>query len=349
MTKRKPKRKPKRAAWSGWNDYRYGSRPVTLPAVGGAAPIFGKKQRKALVDRIMDGMRDWRLTPFENEAPVWQALRSGLCLAGHSWTKADLEALSLVDECLRLMGAKRPDWEQGQPDYALGGDYCAWCQRPLSDDDELTGRARRHCSAECARAALQHRAFRERSHRDAQWAAAYRVVVQAAMGKRRCDTCGKDFYPSIGRLEQRFCSSRCYGATLVTLPMLICAGCGTSFRQTNSHNPSRYCTIDCYNATRAEEKKKSMMRRCEQCGTAFTSRHAARWCSPTCRGAAAQAAPPRTFDRECAWCGAAFTGKDHRAQCCGPRCSAAYSKAKKGILPAKITAPAFDFVFRRAA
>ncbi|OWK20076.1 hypothetical protein AJ88_33085 [Mesorhizobium amorphae CCBAU 01583] len=55
-------------------------------------PIFGADKRKHVVNQMMDVMADWRLSPFEFEGSCRAGLRSALCLAGHSWQRADDEA-----------------------------------------------------------------------------------------------------------------------------------------------------------------------------------------------------------------------------------------------------------------
>ena len=71
--------------------------------------------RRRLVDTIADVCRGAQPSPFRYEAIARHALRAGFCLEGWGWEKADLTAAEIVAAALRLLGAKRPDWYEGQP------------------------------------------------------------------------------------------------------------------------------------------------------------------------------------------------------------------------------------------
>ena len=84
------------------------------------------------------------------EAPCRHALRSRLCLEGWRWADADAAANGVVQEALIRVGAERPNWEEGQPEYSQTGagalierTLCVRCQTPLE------GNQRKYCSNLC--------------------------------------------------------------------------------------------------------------------------------------------------------------------------------------------------------
>lgn len=60
-------------------------------------------------------------TLFGLEGPLVAVLRADLCLRGWAWWRADMAARDLVGEALRTLGAKRPSWQEGQPEWCDGG------------------------------------------------------------------------------------------------------------------------------------------------------------------------------------------------------------------------------------
>lgn len=82
-------------------------------------------------------------------------LRAEMCLRGITWRDADEAARAVVIEALTAMGAKRPSWQEGQPEWTDGGviretrTLCANCEGPLPEGHkvycgELCGNAARH-------------------------------------------------------------------------------------------------------------------------------------------------------------------------------------------------------------
>ena len=113
-----------------------------------------RKRRIAAITAIL---RRYEASPFEHESACIAGLRSGLCLLGWSWREADREARETVAEGLRRIGARRPPWAWGQPDYAHGTDFiertrCARCGGPLPAE------RRRYCSDLCISSAWAARA-----------------------------------------------------------------------------------------------------------------------------------------------------------------------------------------------
>jgi hypothetical protein len=210
---------PKSQHWQAtWTSYRYpASRPVSLAATK-VRPILTVAKHNQLVDRAMDILGEWRLSPFEHEEPVRHGLRIGLCLEGNGWGRADLEAASIVDDALRKLGAARPTFAQGQREYTVSSDYCAWCHCPIEEESRFG--SRRFCSADHARAALAHRAMTLQRYDQAALSNAYRLIAKEEAPPRQCGHCGKSFKSEIR--NARFCSLRCNGDALRQLPDKQC-------------------------------------------------------------------------------------------------------------------------------
>lgn len=249
----------KRSSWykdgyfAGYPEYRYGStKPISL-AGPKPKPIFSIGKRNFLISKLFDQMRDWRLTPFENEGPMRHALRAFLCLEGNPWGLSDEEAAFLVGKVLRQLGAERPTWEAGQPGYTEPRDQCSWCARPI--DVVGSGKASRFCSAECALSALESRQFERRSESDKAYAAARRVLKRSRTTARTCLECGGTFHPIREKSAQKCCSYVCgakYRARMAppsmlhsTAVTLACAYCGKDFpaRAKNAVHCSTACSV----------------------------------------------------------------------------------------------------------
>ncbi|WMS43434.1 hypothetical protein RDV64_03250 [Acuticoccus sp. MNP-M23] len=107
----------------------------------------------AVADIIRGGLEDGAPSKFAFEAPIRQAIRSRLCLRGKLWSEADLIAGDVVARGLALVGAVRPTWAEGQPDYVQLGagaqierTRCVRCHKPLP------GEHTKFCGTLCAKA-----------------------------------------------------------------------------------------------------------------------------------------------------------------------------------------------------
>ncbi|WP_074742983.1 hypothetical protein [Celeribacter indicus] len=73
------------------------------------------------------------------EGPLRHAICSDLCLQGWAWETADLMARELMDCAHRRVGAKRPTWNEGQPEWVIyegtliERTLCANCHKPLPE------------------------------------------------------------------------------------------------------------------------------------------------------------------------------------------------------------------------
>lgn len=247
--KRKRLAKGRQHGWSaGMTLYRYGVIKIdgeehsikSRISLAGGKPltaIFVGKKREALIDKVLDEMRDWRATPLENEADMRHGLRSALCLTGHTWPRSDAEAASLVGTALRRLGAVRPDHNEGQREYTGRREQCARCGVELIGPQTFTGY--RFCSEECARLTLDQRDFYRRDHTDRLYSAAKRMIMREKIPAQNCAWCGTQFHPEKATRKQACCSRRCASLLrMLTQPLAMhmtesvtvtCVFCGDRF------------------------------------------------------------------------------------------------------------------------
>lgn len=118
------------------------SRPITLAGPPPAQPKpfrINKDRRKYIVGVVVRILEEGEPTRFSFSAVCRHAIRSRLCLLGWSWTNADLTADSIVTTALIRVGARRPTWQEGQPEYTQEGyapverTLCVQCARPLPE------------------------------------------------------------------------------------------------------------------------------------------------------------------------------------------------------------------------
>lgn len=237
-----------------------------------AMPIHGGEKRKHLVSRIMDVLRDWRSSPFENEAACLHGLRQAFCIQGHGWSRADAEAASLVAEGLRLMGAQRPSWDQGQRQYVEPKENCNWCSMPIPDLDLATRRVM-FCSEVCARSALQQRSFEDRYSNSIVGRAAYDLIVRGRNDAKSCAVCERSFRPFIRKRPGLYCSTTCRNVGQRNIPR-PCRQCGKAFRPPRT--AIQFCSAACYQANRVNQVKRS----CTWCSKPYVGSR--RYCSHGC-------------------------------------------------------------------
>jgi hypothetical protein len=269
--------------------YRHGEkRKVGLPllkseSAASKRPLRGEK-RKHVVSDIIDLLKGWRSTPLEYEAAARTGLRSGLVLDGNRWAVADFEAAEIVAEGLRIIGAKRPTWEEAQARYVDRGDYCARCAEPMPDEMISGRRNQRFCSPECARAALEDRHSKQQSMNSRVTRAAQALVRREKLPPLVCEWCGDPFRPmNPGHYgTQRFCSQDCSAAARAVHQDVACPACGTMFRAIKKHGGvQKFCSRACADSY---GRMTSYPRICEACGAPFvTKAKNGRFCSPACK------------------------------------------------------------------
>lgn len=174
-----------------------------------AAPARRLKatRREAIIDLLARMMRRAEPTPFAIEGPARAAIRARLCESGWKWGQADAAADEAVQAALSRVGAKRPDWKQGQPGWTEDGvipiarEQCARCARPVPDD------RLKFCGPVCAQAAKVDR----NRQRDKEELYVKEKIYRAAWAEkqqpRSCKICGTEFKPK--RLRDWCCSPAC--------------------------------------------------------------------------------------------------------------------------------------------
>jgi hypothetical protein len=210
-----------------------------------------------------------KFSPFEYEGPAIAGFRSALCLSGLPWRAADRRAVIIVSEALRRIGARRPSWNEAQPEWTEPGFspyeylYCQNCGRQMELSTALNGVTRKWCSDLC-RKAVSVRRWRENDGRQtrAAWlaASAVRRSERRADRARPCLTCGQMFIPSARREnhaqgEQRYCSHTC--AKRFRQPR-TCRQCGDVFQgHIIAVHCSPRCRADALNEARRHRREKA--------------------------------------------------------------------------------------------
>lgn len=128
--------------------------PWTPHTAGTATPRrLNKDRRRHLVTTVAKILMAGEPTKFSFEAPCRHGIRSSLCAQGWHWQEADTIAADIVATALRRIGAQRPNWQQGQPEWTQDGfapilrTRCVHCGRPLPESD---GTNRIYCSEACS-------------------------------------------------------------------------------------------------------------------------------------------------------------------------------------------------------
>jgi hypothetical protein len=313
--------------------------------------IIKGEKRRHVIDEVIDVLKDWRLSKFENEAPIRHGLRAALCLDGHRWSLADIEADMVIQEGLNTIGAKRPSWDEGQWHYTVSPDQCVWCQGPIDAEDEARGF--RFCSAVCAKSADEHRAYRTKRAFDSAAKNAYVIIKTDEAPLIACHHCAKPFkrkgaqYDSnltLGRFK--FCSVRCADKSRRVYADRACAVCEKTFR------PQKERQFCCSAACAHKQKVKPANRQCLCCGTSFRSYRldskpsANVFCSKPCADRYGRRA---TIPRECLWCGTDYRAKSSKSRCCSAACTNKVVKFHNGTWKPKVlSAPLLDLVCREA-
>ena len=348
----KKKRSAQIDAWRAWTQAEREERMrgrITLPKISSPyRPIFRGEKRRALIDAVMDQMRDWRLSPFENEAATLHGLRSGLCLDAHGWQRSDLEAYLLVSEALRLLGAVRPSHEEGQRQYTIPRENCLWCNTPLSEVDRLTP-GQRFCSAEHARFHLVYRDHDEQFRKSALENSAYSLIRREKRPPVTCAyaACGKVFHPAVE--GSRYCSQRCAQRDKPrALRPRLCPGCDKTF--TPKYGAQKFCSSTCNAKVRTERRRReAALRPCPNCLRYFRpASHNTAFCCQECQREMFNA-----FRREARRTGAGIARIPVKAILAAPISpmlfDVLWTRHHRTAAPRGMTPALFDRLFREAA
>jgi hypothetical protein len=119
-----------------------------------------RRPREAeIVDIVAEILMTGEPSRFRFEALCRHTLRSARCLQRMPWAKADTWAAKIVREALGAIGAQRPSWAQGQPEWTQPGiinnsrTRCVQCGKRLPENHH------RYCGPVCARASHNYRAY----------------------------------------------------------------------------------------------------------------------------------------------------------------------------------------------
>lgn len=240
------------------------------PTAKGKLRQLGKKRFNALVGSTARVLQVGEPTKFEFEGACRAGLRSSLCLDGWSWPDADAASAEVVARALTKIGAVRPTWQQGQPEYTQAGFApilrlrCKHCGNPIPPARiEGSTSTVLYCSAHCSNTASKNfkRLSGERVSR------AEHLARCAARSRRLCVRCQKPFQsPQATRL---FCSRECSIAERTKYPVIEkqCEQCGRSFTPSRSVRTSgqggKFCSRGCYHEARAQ-RAAALGLRCEE-------------------------------------------------------------------------------------
>ena len=123
------------------------------------AQRLSRDHRRRLIDGTAMILRRGDPTPFAFESFCRHGIRSGLCLRGWTWADADEAAADVVRAALRQIGATRPTYQQGQPEYTQDGVIMFERTRCVVCGWRLPPENRKFCGKIC------HTSYHNRLHR----------------------------------------------------------------------------------------------------------------------------------------------------------------------------------------
>lgn len=144
---------------------------------------------------------------FTYEASCRHGLRSSLCLQGWDWQDADAIAAEIVAAALNRIGARRPTWNEGQPEWTQPGILALARSRCIRCGTKLPEGHFKFCSDLCGTAFNQAKARQLDAEGSRARDAAYRAAWSAKQPKRECVECGEPFRPN--KPGQRYCGKTC--------------------------------------------------------------------------------------------------------------------------------------------
>lgn len=283
------------------------------------APIFQGEKLERLIEQIKSILKAGRDSDFQHEAAARHGIRSALCLQGHSWQRADGEAAILVRHALRLLGAVRPSWDQGQDWYARGEGNCRRCRHPITDDSPKPVARQGFCSNVCLLSVHRYGMHPPDYHGSTAWDLAHFLIRKSRMPLRSCVNCGESFRPAT--FEAVTCSPKCAGKVRKdAVPEKDCAQCGKRFRGRSAE--SKFCCTQC----QADHQRLPEIP-CANCGKPFQPPNATRkYCGRSCYFEHSRAVRP---NRPCDHCGQQFQPKAANQTYCGVRCRTAAEAEKR--------------------
>lgn len=260
-----PQRKPDKAKW----------------------PKLTEARRERITGSAVAILRSGTFSKFEFEGPVLAGIRHSLCLEGWPFPAAEDAARLIVDRALSILGAVRPTWHQGQPDYGheviMERTRCVHCLGKLPERRPAFngGQLQRFCSVSCRKAERNGRTV-------AEWQAQRASIKEqfAVFKTRECQHCREDFVSS--ESDQRYCSPACSHSARRKHALRECEACGKEFQPYSRIDgrgqltATTTCSIQCAGKLK---RKPLAVSTCPVCSTVFTQKRPNRqstFCSPPC-------------------------------------------------------------------
>lgn len=294
---------------------------------------INRDRRQHLIQLAADILKRGTSSKFEFEASCHSGIRQSLCLQGWSWADADLAAADVVGSALNQIGAVRPTWYEGQPEWTqpayspVERVLCERCATRIPHGrGDGTGTAARYCSDLCSRAARTDRHKRlSRLFGDATReiaVAAYQANRRDAAADARiraCEGCGETYENTDG--SSRFCSRKCANQNAKSRVEKIDLRCDVCRKAFVAKAGTRYCGAGCRNrAYRQRFKEQASTQQCLACGETFQpDRKGVRFCNLVCAAAYRNAG---LSDRSCDTCKSIFRprGPFDKRRYCSKRC-----------------------------
>jgi hypothetical protein len=264
-------------------------RPVTLPKVSIQRPRkLSRAKHDSILDSVVRVLKSYSSSKFEYEGPCISGIRSALCLDGWDFPDADRVAREIVEAGLRRIGAVRPTWGEGQPDFTgyseTGRTRCVRCATEIPAERFRYHAEVKYCDDVCQRADRDDRRGEYYQARSlAEWLAecAVRSRQKLLERARNCETCGTHFLTRDSR--RKYCSRPCFFHTVTAYPEQPCETCGTMFKpKLGRGKPGRFCSSACSGASRVKPRPEV---NCKGCGTLFVSQTVNPprvYCGPAC-------------------------------------------------------------------
>ncbi|KQT57476.1 MULTISPECIES: hypothetical protein [unclassified Aureimonas] len=277
-------------------------------------------------------------TVFAFEGASRHGLRIGLIERGWAWKDADSCAAEIVAAALKELGATRPSWADGQPDFVSSvgtlRTFCAHCNGRIPPDRKThAGNPVKYCSFECGQYAYRKKAseFGEQvSLAEYLTRCAERSAKTLEERARNCEQCNKRFLSS--RLDARFCSTSCVSESQRRSWEVSCVGCGKTFTARPGTKNPKYCSLDCYTATARSDREVS----CGVCRAIFRPRFSekrglSKFCSTACSASARAGLREARPVLSCKTCGQTFQPDfpSQKRSFCSVACNPYASKADK--------------------
>lgn len=218
--------------------------------------------RNRLLDTVIVILKEGRPTLFALEGTCRHHVRAFLCVEGWGWEEADIASADIVLTALNRIGAKRPSWADGQPEYRGNGFHGNMrrcinqkCHALLEDNQKL------YCSDHCRHYVVvtrwneQNREYKNasqvinRAKRKAADPDAYKAKNQEYYLRekekrpvRECVLCGKPFKAN---KTQRYCSDACKYKRNEADKERACVVCFNRFFVRWASEPKQTCSRKC--------------------------------------------------------------------------------------------------------